>query len=783
MPFNQQKFISPYINGHFVNVTKPEWTQAVRNPAKPDEVFTTLGWRKDFIGEIIDSSIASQAKFCKLELTERLSIISRFIQELLDNREELKSQMTIELGRSRFAVEEEWRLCERFFEQFPAFCQELLTEQVEREGWSWQYAPVGSVLVSTNSALPVYTLLSTALPALAAGNAVVVRPSAHCPLSASLVASCLHKASMPAGLFQIVYGDFDVFRKIVLTHHFSTVFFTGIEEMGEQLRHDLWTDPDTKLVISGAGKNAVIVFETADINDAVAKVVYGACVDCGQRIEATTLAFVHKKVLAEFTDKFVQAIKSLPISAKQDMSSKDIHFMGPLCSQKASERFLRFQGIAARESLETLRWGKPIDNEGDGYFVSPGVHLMDLKTIEKSVYATNAFFGPDVAIVGFEDASEVATILNNMNASRVLSVFSGFDEQVRSVRRLVQCPTVSWNSPTTEIEPGLPTLGRGHAGNTLETGMRFILSCVYPQVLNLKESIAKQLTLFSQNFIVLFVLLGSMFCATFAHAEYEKAVEGNDVVKGKLYPRAGRFQLLVPQLGTILNTSFVYTVLLGGGVTYHINEWHGINVGGFYGLSIDKDERKCLESFYFNPARAKDSTNAENNLPVANQDCDPEETTDPTVGDKDTDGRGPYHRKPAYMAIREIDMMFDVNYQWTPVYGKALWFLSAVGYLDLFTSIGGGVAMSTYYPLQTVSKSGKDILKQGTDILDETGKAGRPQAIQQTTPLFSLGFGARFSFFRRLYANVEFRNFTVFGSGGTDAMNFFAIWGGSGITF
>lgn len=291
------------------------------------------------------------------------------------------------------------------------------------------------------------------------------------------------------------------------------------------------------------------------------------------------------------------------------------------------------------------------------------------------------------------------------------------------------------------------------------------------------------LTRFRVSFIFI-IFFASALKPVVAKAEYERAVEGDEVVKDKLYPRAGRFQLLVPQLGAILNTAFVYTALIGTGVTYHINEWHALNIGGFYGLNIDKSERKCIESFYFNPQHAKDPTNAEKGLPVAPEDCDPEQKTDPTAGEVDAKtNKKPFHLKPAYMAIREINMMFDINYQWTPVYGKALWFLSAVGYLDLFTTVGAGVAMSTYYPLQEFTRSGKNIRVDGTDLLSDTGKNGRPDPLNQTTPLISLGFGARFSFFSNLYANVEFRNFTVFGSGGSDAMNFFAIWGGSGITF
>lgn len=777
-------FIPPYINGRFVSIQKPEWSYQATNPAKPNEVLAQLGWRKDLVEDIVSGMKKAQAEFNRKDLASRLAMVEKLTACLRENAEEIKSQMILELGRSRFAVEEEWRLCERMFSALPKFCTELLSEKEEREGWSWSYAPVGLVLVSTNVALPMYTLLTATLPALVAGNAVALRPSMHCPLSVSVLASCVHQAELPAGLVQIVYGDLEVFRRLALTHQFDTVYYTGSEESAEQLRHDLWSHQSTKLVISGAGKNAAIVMDSCNIDDAVAKIVYGACVDCGQRVEATSLAFVHKKIAQEFSDKLVAAIKALPISAKEDLSHQNVHFMGPLCGTAARERFLRFQGIAARESEETLRWGKSIDSPSNGYFVSPGVHLMDAAKVTKSVYASNAFFGPDIAIVPFDSLEQATTILNQLNVSRAVSVHTTFAEEVKSARRLLTAPTLLWNAPTTDIEPGLPALGRGHAGNGLEIGMRFVLSTVYPQTASLKEGLTNQISLFSNVLVTLLALLCSFFATQSGFADsYEKAVEGNEVVKSKLYPRAGRFQLNVPQGGLVLNSSFVNTYFVNGGMTYHFNEWHALNIGVFYGINSDRDERKCVENFYFETKEAS-KEDVRQGL-AGNETCSDDPNKDPRAGataetPNSAAKKGPYHRKPAYMPIREISMMFDVNYQYTPVYGKALWFLSSVGYLDLYGTVGAGLAMSKYYPLKTTTNSGRDIKNEGTDNLNETGIAGRPPAEQQTSPLFSLGVGNRFFFAKHFLVNLEVRNFTILSS---TTSNFYTFTGGTGVMF
>ena len=147
----------------------------------------------------------------------------------------------------------------------------------------------------------------------------------------------------------------------------------------------------------------------------------------------------------------------------------------------------------------------------------------------------------------------------------------------------------------------------------------------------------------------------------------------------------------------------------------------------------------------------------------------------------------PLARKPAYMPIRQINTMAMANYQWTPVYGKALWFLSWVGYLDLYANAGLGIAMSDYSPyVTTVPNEGGGVkeTKEGTVVDAHYGKEGRPAFQSQTSPTVGLGIGSRFFFAKHFMINADLRNFTVIAKTGDNAfMNFFAIWGSVGVLF
>lgn len=804
--------VSPYINGRFHQLNKPERVFQAHNPAKPTDVLAVTGWNKDLVGEIIDSAKRAQVQFASQSLSSRLQFVSSVISNLRQSSDEMKSQMMLELGRSRWAVDREWELCEELFRHLPRYCSDELSPQKSDLGWNWSFAPVGLILVSSNVALPVYTALYSILTSVASGNAVCFRPSAHCPLSASLIASCFHQASPVSGLLQVIYGDLEVYRRLVLSHQFDTIFYTGGEESLEQLRRDMSTDQNVRLVLCGGGKNAAFIAADAHMDAAVNSVLQGACLDAGQRLESTGLAFVDRRILDEFVEQFVRAVKQMPIGVKADLSDTNQHVMGPLCSQTSWDRFLRFQGIAARESDETLRWGKAIDNPGGGYFVSPGVHLLSNEKVKNSVYASNAFFAPDVAIVPVDSIDEAVATINELSSARAVSVFSQNESTALNVRRHCVSPLVLNCQPTTQLHPLMPTMGRGKAGNSCVMGLRFIHHTVYPQTLNMSALIHSTADSSSTSnsskksagagrllgkVLALSSLLSAVVNPSLARADYRKSVEGNEVVKGKFYPKKGRFQITGGG-GGVLNTSFTNTYLFGGSAGYHFDEWHAINFEVFAGNTVDKGDRTCIENFYLDETYAK--LNGARATPCPGQEPAPKDAADlePNSGEKDPDklekdkdyylNKAPFQKNAAYMPIREITLLASANYQWTPVYGKSLFFLSQVIYLDFYLTAGLGLAMSNYYPLKdkVEDKNGelKAMKEVGTVDPKQYGKEGRPQVQSQSSPMGNFALGSRFYMARRFLLDVQLKNYPIIGNDGNGGSDFsapFVLVGGIGV--
>lgn len=270
-------------------------------------------------------------------------------------------------------------------------------------------------------------------------------------------------------------------------------------------------------------------------------------------------------------------------------------------------------------------------------------------------------------------------------------------------------------------------------------------------------------------------------CAT-AHAaddDYQRATDDTDNVKEKLFTKKGRVELSLPDMGFVLNQSFITTYLLHVGATYYTSEEIGYNLEFSYGYNKNASERECLENFYNDP---NDNVSAE---------CG-------NGGDLPDDGKEANYG-PAYMPIREINYVLAGNLVWNPVYGKQLLALRATSYFDVFITMGGGVVMSTYYPESTKLRNGKnsraDYIEDANNPAnnsldggasksetDQYGEAGRPDSQSVTSPFINLGIGQKYHFWKRYSIKFEFRNMTLLGTpGGFE--NLFAIWTGLGIRF
>ncbi|MFW7382049.1 MAG: outer membrane beta-barrel domain-containing protein [Oligoflexus sp.] len=272
---------------------------------------------------------------------------------------------------------------------------------------------------------------------------------------------------------------------------------------------------------------------------------------------------------------------------------------------------------------------------------------------------------------------------------------------------------------------------------------------------------------------------------------YQRASDDGEVVRRKIYPKEKKFELSVPNLGFVMNQSYVNTILISGGGNYYLSETLGIGVDVSIASNSDKDERFCIEHFYYDPS---------DEVGLACGDAS-------NLVNRDLDGDGFPRFGPAYVPIREVNSIYTINMIWTPVYGKQLLMLSATSYFDLYFEGGLGIVQSTYYGKRDFLRNGnvpRDIYTEVDDTADEVarqeaarknagigatvddfdswGTPGRPDARNENHVMLNIGVGQKFHFARRFHLKIYVRNMTILGTAaGYDRL--FAIYGGGGVRF
>jgi len=291
----------------------------------------------------------------------------------------------------------------------------------------------------------------------------------------------------------------------------------------------------------------------------------------------------------------------------------------------------------------------------------------------------------------------------------------------------------------------------------------------------------------NRHFLWLVISLVSISEAPLEAADYKKATEGKEVVMGKLYPKNERFELSLPDVGVIMNQSYINTLLLGGSLTYFMSENLGFSVSGAIGQNSDKAERTCIESFYFDPSNEVGVACGEPGLLEG--------------ADANNDGFPRYG--PAYVPVRELQQVVIANIVWAPVYGKQLFLKSSTSYFDLFVELGLGFATSKFYAKRELLANGNvprgtyidpatndkviadtNNAKIGAEVgqSDSYGIAGRPVPEDQGNVLLNLGVGQKFHFGKLFFVKVYIRNMTLLG---TDQgfENLLTLHGAAGIRF
>ena len=284
--------------------------------------------------------------------------------------------------------------------------------------------PIGVVGAITPWNSPLLLLAWKLLPALAAGNTMVVKPSEVTPTSTLRFAELLVEAGIPRGVVNVVTG-FGNPAGMALANHpgVDKVAFTGSTATGRAIAHAA-AERNARVQLELGGKSPNIVFADADVSNAVNGIMAGIFAASGQTCVAGSRVLVEAPVYDQVADLLVQRARRMQPGDPLDAATQ----LCPVASRAQLEKVLRYFEVAKEDGLELLTGGRRLDRQG--FFVEPTVYGNVSNTCR---LAREEIFGPVAALMRFEGEDQAVEIANDTAYGLAAGVWT---ENVRRAHRM-----------------------------------------------------------------------------------------------------------------------------------------------------------------------------------------------------------------------------------------------------------------------------------------------------------------------------------------------------------
>lgn len=292
-----------------------------------------------------------------------------------------------------------------------------------------RYEPLGVIAAIIPWNAPLLLTAFKLAPALAAGNAVVIKPSEHAPASTLALARCLDRAGLPAGVVNVVTGYPSEIGEPLISHPMiAKVAFTG-GELGGRTVYESAARGLKPASLELGGKTPAIVFDDADMKKALAGSVRGIFAGAGQTCMASSRLLLHAPIYDEFVERLVALTGKIKLG---DPRLPDTD-MGPIATEAQFEKILADIEAAKSAGADCVAGGKRSSSAGtaDGWFVEPTIFAGVSNTM---TIARNEIFGPVLCVLKFETEDEAIEIANDSPFGLAAAVWTS------SLRRALELP-------------------------------------------------------------------------------------------------------------------------------------------------------------------------------------------------------------------------------------------------------------------------------------------------------------------------------------------------------
>jgi malonate-semialdehyde dehydrogenase (acetylating) / methylmalonate-semialdehyde dehydrogenase len=299
--------------------------------------------------------------------------------------------------------------------------------------------PMGVVAGITPFNFPAMVPMWMWAPALACGNAFILKPSEKDPSASVLAAELLQEAGLPDGVFNVVHGDKVAVDAILEHPDIAAVSFVGSTPIARYI-YSTGTANGKRVQALGGAKNHMIVLPDADLDMAADAAVSAAYGSAGERCMAISAVVT----VGDIGDEFIAAVKKRLPKVKVGPGTEPDNEMGPLITREHRDKVASYLDSGAEQGAEVVADGRESAPDGDGFFL--GVSLLDKVTPEMDAYK-DEIFGPVLSVVRAGTYGEAIKLVNENQYGNGVAIFTRDGGAARQFQHEVEVGMVGVNVP------------------------------------------------------------------------------------------------------------------------------------------------------------------------------------------------------------------------------------------------------------------------------------------------------------------------------------------------
>ncbi|TRM88302.1 aldehyde dehydrogenase family protein [Sulfolobus sp. E3] len=433
------------------------------NPADKDQVLAKIKlFTKDDVREAINKAISKFDEWARTPSPKRGSILLKAGELMEEEAKDFALLMTLEEGKTLKDSMAEVTKSYNLLKFYGALAFKLGGKTLPSADQNTRIftikEPLGVVAAITPWNFPLSIPVWKVAPALAAGNAVIIKPASKTPLIVAKFVDILHKAGLPEGVINLVVGKGNEVGDVIVTdNNIAAVSFTGSTETGKRIYKLVGSkDRMTRIQLELGGKNALYIDKSADLTLASELAVRGAFGLTGQSCTATSRVIVHKEVYSQFKQKLLERVKRWKVGP----GTEDVD-MGPVVDESQYKKDLQYIEVGKNEGAKLIYGGNTLG--GKGYFLEPTIFegvSKEMRLFKEEI------FGPILSVTEVKSLDEAIDLVNAVDYGHTAGIVATDIRAINEFVTKVEAGVIKVNKPTVGLELQAPFGGFKNSGAT-----------------------------------------------------------------------------------------------------------------------------------------------------------------------------------------------------------------------------------------------------------------------------------------------------------------------------